>query len=89
MPFGEIISILLEGALVTLKIVALALPLAAVMAFGFGMLRLYAPKPIKYLAIIYIEFFRGTSALIQLYWIYFVLPFFGFSFDAMTAFIAL
>ena len=32
MPFGEIISILLEGALVTLKIVALALPLAAVMA---------------------------------------------------------
>lgn len=85
MPFGEIVSILLEGALVTLKIVAFALPLAAVMAFGFGMLRLYAPKPIKYLAIIYIEFFRGTSALIQLYWIYFVLPFFGFSFDAMTA----
>lgn len=85
MPFGEIVSILLEGTWVTFKIVAFALPLAAIMAFTFGLLRMYAPKPIKYVSVAYIEFFRGTSALIQLYWIYFVLPFFGVSIDAMTA----
>lgn len=32
----------------------------------------------------YVEFFRGTSALIQLYWAYFVLPLFGVRLDAMT-----
>lgn len=85
MEFGEIVSVLLQGAIVTIKIVAMALPLAALMAFIFGLIRLYAPSPIKQIAVLYIEFFRGTSALIQLYWIYFVLPFFGISIDAMTA----
>lgn len=32
----------------------------------------------------YVELFRGTSALIQLYWAYFVLPLFGVRLDAMT-----
>ncbi|MEP3349217.1 MAG: ectoine/hydroxyectoine ABC transporter permease subunit EhuC [Marinomonas sp.] len=85
MEFGEIVSVLLGGAVVTLKIVAMALPLAAIMAFIFGIARLYGGFPIKQLAIFYIEFFRGTSALIQLYWMYFVLPLFGLSIDAMTA----
>jgi polar amino acid transport system permease protein len=85
MELGEIVSVLLQGAMVTIQIVAMALPLAALMAFVFGLIRLYAPAPFKQLAIVYIEFFRGTSALIQLYWIYFVLPFFGVSIDALTA----
>ena len=85
MEFGEIVSVLLQGAIVTIEIVAMALPLAILMAFSFGLIRLYAPAPFKQIAIVYIEFFRGTSALIQLYWIYFVLPFFGITIDAMTA----
>jgi polar amino acid transport system permease protein len=36
------------------------------------------------LAISYIEFFRGTSALVQLFWAFFVLPGFGLSLDAFT-----
>ena len=28
-------------------------------------------------ATVYIEFFRGTSLLVQLFWFYYVLPFFG------------
>lgn len=85
MEFGEIVSVLLQGAIVTIEIVAMALPLAILMAFSFGLIRLYAPTPFKQMAVVYIEFFRGTSALIQLYWIYFVLPFFGITIDAMTA----
>jgi polar amino acid transport system permease protein len=85
MDLGEIVSVLFQGAIVTVEIVAMALPLAVLMAFGFGLIRLYAPAPFKQIAIVYIEFFRGTSALIQLYWIYFVLPFFGITIDAMTA----
>ena len=36
-------------------------------------------------ATVYIEFFRGTSLLVQLFWFYYVLPFFGLSLEAFTA----
>ncbi len=39
-------------------------------------------------ATIYIEFFRGTSLLVQLFWAYYVLPFFGISLEAFTAGVA-
>ncbi|GGO85651.1 ectoine/hydroxyectoine ABC transporter permease subunit EhuC [Marinobacterium nitratireducens] len=85
MPLNEIFSVLAEGALVTIQLVAMALPLATAMAFISGLLRLSEHRALRWLAAIYVEFFRGTSALIQLYWIYFVLPFFGISIDAITA----
>ena len=34
--------------------------------------------------IVYIEFFRGTSALVQLFWLFFVLPHFGISLEPFT-----
>ncbi|MFZ0487267.1 MAG: ectoine/hydroxyectoine ABC transporter permease subunit EhuC, partial [Arenicellales bacterium] len=40
---------------------------------------------IRYPAIAFIEVFRGTSLLVQLYWIFFVLPLFGLSLDKFTA----
>ncbi len=33
----------------------------------------------------YIEFFRGTSLLVQLFWIFFVLPLFGITLEKFTA----
>ncbi|MFC6672873.1 amino acid ABC transporter permease [Marinobacterium aestuariivivens] len=85
MSVNEILSVLFGGALVTLQIVVLALPLATIMAFISGLMRLSEHKSLRWVATVYVEFFRGTSALIQLYWIYFVLPFFGISIDAITA----
>jgi len=85
MPLTEILDVLLGGAVVTIKIVFMALPLAALMAFAGGLMRLSERRLLRGLAVIYVEFFRGTSALIQLYWIYFVLPLFGLSIDAVTA----
>ena len=36
-----------------------------------------ARRPLRWLATIYVEIFRGTSALVQLFWLFFVLPQFG------------
>ncbi|MCW8355210.1 hypothetical protein N5P32_04520 [Marinomonas pontica] len=63
MDFGEIVSVLFQGAIVTVEIVAMALPLAVLMAFGFGLIRLYAPAPFKQIAIVYIEFFEALQPL--------------------------
>jgi polar amino acid transport system permease protein len=85
MPVTEILTALMDGAVITMKIVVMALPLATLMAFTAGLMRMSEHRSLRWLAVIYVEFFRGTSALIQLYWIYFVLPLFGFSIDAVTA----
>jgi polar amino acid transport system permease protein len=51
----------------------------------FGLMRLSKNPVIQSIATIYIEFFRGTSLLVQLFWAYYVLPFFGISLEAFTA----
>jgi polar amino acid transport system permease protein len=40
---------------------------------------------VRLLAGAYIEFFRGTSVLVQMFWIFFALPAFGVSMSALTA----
>ena len=69
----------------------LASTLAIIIALIFGLMRLSNNKIILSVATIYIEFFRGTSLLIQLYWIYYVLPLLiNLNLDAFNAgFIAL
>jgi polar amino acid transport system permease protein len=40
---------------------------------------------VRGVATVYIEIFRGTSLLVQLYWIFFVLPLFGITLEKFTA----
>ena len=51
------------------------------MVAGVG--RLSTRRPLRWLASVYVEVFRGTSALVQLFWFYFVLPLFGLQLPAM------
>ena len=57
----------------------MAAPLAVVAGVG----RLSTRRPLRWLASVYVEVFRGTSALVQLFWFYFVLPLFGLQLPAM------
>ena len=75
---------LLEGAVLTAKITVLGSLLAVVMGVLAALGKLYGPQPVRWLANIYIEIFRGTSALVQLFWLFFVLPQFGVSLEAFT-----
>jgi len=75
---------LLEGALLTAKITVLGCLLAVAMATLAALGKLYGPSPLRWLANLYIEIFRGTSALVQLFWLFFVLPQFGISLEPFT-----
>jgi len=75
---------LLEGALLTAKITVLGCLLAVAMATLAALGKLYGPSPVRWLANLYIEMFRGTSALVQLFWLFFVLPQFGISLEPFT-----
>jgi polar amino acid transport system permease protein len=80
---AELVPPLLEGLAVTLEIMGGAVVLAVPLALAAGIGRLSTLRPVRWLASIYVEVFRGTSALVQLFWFYFVLPLFGVQLPAM------
>jgi polar amino acid transport system permease protein len=63
----------------------LAAALAVALALAMGLMRLAPSLPVRWFATVYIEIFRGTSLLVQLYWIFFVLPLFGITLEKFTA----
>jgi polar amino acid transport system permease protein len=75
--FESLLPELLRGLEVTVVVTLGAAALAAAVAPAAALARLYAPLPFRWLAVAYIEVFRGTSALVQLFWLFFVLPHFG------------
>src|SRR5207244_3893446 len=75
---------LLEGSWITIQITLGGCLLAVVAAFTAALLKLYGPWPLRWLAIAYVELFRGTSALVQLFWLFFVLPRFGLTMEPLT-----
>ncbi len=68
---------LLQGAVLTVEIAVLGCLLAVVAGVLAALARMYGPRPLRWLATTYVEIFRGTSALVQLFWLFFVLPQFG------------
>ena len=77
MHWTDYLTPLLEGAWVTIQLTFYSTVLGAVLAFAAGIGKLSTNWAIKSLAIAYIEVFRGTSLLVQLFWLYFALPIAG------------
>lgn len=82
---ADILPQLLKGAWVTIQVTLMAGVLALSMAFLAGLGRLARSHILRGLSRVYIEFFRGTSALVQLYWLFFALPLLGVRMEAMLA----
>ncbi|MDN6520726.1 MAG: ABC transporter permease subunit [Yaniella sp.] len=76
-------SRLWEGLLITLQLTLISGILAFIVAVILGLMAGSTRKLVRFPARIIIEFFRGTSLLVQLMWLFYVLPLFGPSLDAM------
>ena len=76
---------LLSGTGITIVQFFLAAALGVVISLGAGLMKLAPNRILRGFAITYIEIFRGTSLVVQLYWIFFVLPLFGVTIDKFTA----
>jgi amine acid ABC transporter, permease protein, 3-TM region, His/Glu/Gln/Arg/opine family len=76
---------LLLGTVTTIKVLVCSAILYVIISMIFGLMRLSKNPAIQGIATIYIEFFRGTSLLVQLFWVYYVVPFFGLSLEAFVA----
>ncbi len=65
---------LLQGALITLQLTAVAVILGSIGGIALGVARLSKIWLIRLAARVYIDFFRGTPLLVQLFMIYFGVP---------------
>ena len=79
------LTLILQGAWVTVQLTVMGCAVALVVAFLAGLGRVSRHAGLRWLASIYIEFFRGTSIFVQLFWIYYVLPLTGVSLSPMQA----
>lgn len=76
----------LPGIWITIQLTVYSAALATVVAFGVGTARTHHSRFVRFLAGAYTEIFRGTSALVLMFWIFFVLPnLFGWALVPMWA----
>lgn len=62
------------GLLTTAKLTALCFVLGTTLGFILSQLRVSAIGPVRWLTSLYVEFFRGTPVLVQLFWVFYCLP---------------
>jgi ectoine/hydroxyectoine ABC transporter permease protein EhuD len=82
---GEYLPDLLRGALVSVELTLTVMALSLVFGLIVALARLTRFRAVRTVATTYIEIIRGTPALLQLFYIYFVLPAFGIRFPPFTA----
>ncbi len=76
---------LIEGVLVTIKLIILSIPSGLILGILIAVGRVYGNKFISSLCAIYTIFFRGTPLLVQLFIIYYALPSIGIFFSPFMA----
>lgn len=68
------LPLLLQGALVTIEITAIAVGLGLVLGLITSICRLSRVRALEFLAACYVNIIRGTPLLVQIFLIYFALP---------------
>jgi len=81
----SILPVLLQGFKITLLATFLGAIVAAVLGLVFAILRRSPNRMVARVTGFVVEFIRGTPLLVQLYFIFYVLPDIGISLPALTA----
>lgn len=72
--YAEVLPIILEGFDITISVLLGAIVIGYFVAFVAGFGRISKNPFVSKFTAIYVEIFRGTSLVVQLFWFYFVLP---------------
>ncbi len=84
-PLYTFLPTLLKGAGITVGISVVSMAIAVSLGLFLTLARLYGTKWMAALATAYIEFYRGTPLLIQLYILYYGLPNIGITLSPLAA----
>ncbi len=84
-PLINFLPSLLKGAGITIILSTLSMAFAVFLGLFLVIIKEYTATPFRQLATFYIEVYRGTPLLIQLYLLYYGLPNIGISMEPITA----
>jgi ectoine/hydroxyectoine ABC transporter permease protein EhuD len=82
---GEYLPDLFRGAIISIELTLSVMALSLVFGLIVALMRMTRFRAVRTVATFYIEIIRGTPALLQLFYIYFVLPAFGIKLPPFTA----
>ena len=80
--------VLLKGLGMTLGLSVLSLAIGAVIGFGFGIVRAGRNRWLARALGLYVDFFRATPFLVQVFIVFFILPVVGIELSAFAAGVA-
>ena len=81
----EYYPILIQGTITTIELTLASALLALIISFVVGLSRFSRLRLVRVIAVIYLEFFRGTSAIVQMFFMFYVLPLLGITFPPLVA----
>jgi polar amino acid transport system substrate-binding protein len=84
-PLFTFLPNLLQGAVMTIVLSVLSMACALSLGLFIAFLRIYGPRPARSLAAAYVEIYRGTPLLIQLFILYYGLPNIGITLSPFAA----
>ncbi|MEU8968623.1 ectoine/hydroxyectoine ABC transporter permease subunit EhuC [Streptomyces monashensis] len=67
-------ELVLKGVWTTIQLLVFSALLATAVSFVVGVARTHRSRLVRFVAGFYTEVFRGTSALVMIFWVFFVLP---------------
>ncbi|MCB5910305.1 ectoine/hydroxyectoine ABC transporter permease subunit EhuC [Streptomyces pinistramenti] len=82
---GALWELFFQGVWITVQLMVYSAALAAAVAFGIGMARTSRFWIVRFLSGTYMEIFRGTSALVLMFWLFFALPLLGWQLAGVWA----
>src|SRR5262249_46852879 len=82
---GHYAWVLLQAAGVTVLLACITMPLAMLLGLFIAVGRLYGPRWLAVVLGLYVEVLRGTPLLLQLFFIFYLLPHFGIFLPAFGA----
>jgi len=81
----DFLPILLQGAVVTVQVTVLSFLLSSVLGLGLALMKLSPVRAVSWAGTVIINVIRGLPIIVQLFYIYFVLPEFGVQLTAFQA----
>lgn len=82
---AEFLPILLQGAVVTVQVTVLAFALSSVIGLVLALMKVSHLRPVSFAGATIVNVIRGLPIIVQLFYIYFVLPDFGVQLSAFQA----
>lgn len=82
---AEFLPILLKGAVVTVEVTVLSFLLSSILGLGFALMKLSRVRAVSILGSSIVNLIRGLPIIVQLFYIYFVLPDIGIHLTAFQA----